>query len=615
MSEEKVQVFFVGAGPGDPELITVRGHKVIQEADLVLYAGSLVPPEVVACARSEAGVIDSSSMTLEETHAVIRDTVRKGGVVARVHTGDPSLYGAMREQMELLEREGIVCRVIPGVTSAFAAAARARISFTIPEKTQTLILTRLAGRTPVPEREQLKEMARHRTSMAVYLSAGDSERLVRELLLGGYPGDTPVVAAHRVGWPDERILTATLDTLNEIVSRESITLQTVFLILPGQSGQAASSRLYSPGFHHGFRGQPPPPETPAGAGEHPTAVYGLTPKGAKTASVLALALKGDLFLPEFLAADYGARPIDSLLEIVSEVFHSYHRHVFVTAAGIAVRAVAPLIRSKHTDPAVVVLDCEGRFVVSLLSGHTGGANMLAREIAIITGGDPVITTATDTAGLASWDLLAVDRNMAIANPDGVKRLNMALLRGEPITILDPEDRLGLGSDREHHPAEPLIEEDKSVSGPRPSVMVTWKSVSDGVLSESLVLHPRCLVAGVGCNRGTSSREILGLIESTFSTHGLSLSSLSGLATIEAKSREPGILEAADSLGVNVTFYPPDALADVPVPNPSGTVKRIMGVESVCEAAALKRASGESLLVQKTRSPNATLAIALEGSSS
>lgn len=626
MTQEKVQVYFVGAGPGDPELITVRGRRMIREADLVLYAGSLVPRKVVACARPDARVEDSSSMTLEQTHALISETVRAGGLVARVHTGDPSLYGATREQMILLERDGISFRVIPGVTSAFAAAAAAGISFTLPEKTQSLILTRMSGRTPVPPGERIKEMARHRSSMAIYLSAGDPERLVHELRLGGFPGDTVVVAAYRVGWPDERILRATLDTLAETVSRENISRQAVFLVLPGQEGETASSRLYSPDFYHGFRkqkgrasrvGSVPLQDALPKEKRALTAVYGLTPQGAQTASTLARNLKGDLFLPESLARLHGGRPFQALLDTVVHTFDRYESHVFVAAAGIVVRAVAPLIRSKDRDPAVVVLDSEGRFAVSLLSGHMGGANRLAGDVARITGGCPVITTATDTAGVISWDLFAAEHNMAIANPQAVKALNMAMLSKDPVRVTDPEDRLGLQSATEVRMQGIMKAAGESISEPEsgPSVIVTWKSMPKASPSGVLILHPRCLIAGVGCNRGTSSREILDLIESTFLMHGLARASLSGLATIEAKQDEAGILEAAELLGIAVTFYPAATLQDVPVPNPSCTVKRYMGVESVCEAAALMRAGGGRLLVPKTRSQNVTLAVALAGSSS
>ena len=247
------QVYFIGAGPGDPELITVKGHKCIQQADLVLYTGSLVPKEVVACAKENAKVVDSSSMTLNETHAMILETVRSGGTVARVHTGDPSLYGAIKEQMILLDHNGISYEVIPGVTVAFAAAAAAKISFTLPEKAQTLIFTRMEGRTPVPDRERLRDLARHNTSMALYLSSSDPDGVVKELMAGGYSGETPVVVAYRVGWPDELLVTTQLSALADVVKETGIHKQAVFLVLPGQKDDPVFSRLYSPEFSHGFR--------------------------------------------------------------------------------------------------------------------------------------------------------------------------------------------------------------------------------------------------------------------------------------------------------------------------------------------------------------------------
>ncbi len=247
------KVYFVGAGPGDPELITVKGHKCIQQADLVLYTGSLVPKEVVACAKENAKVVDSSSMTLNETHAMILETVRSGGTVARVHTGDPSLYGAIKEQMILLDHNGISYEVIPGVTVAFAAAAAAKISFTLPEKVQTLIFTRIEGRTPVPDRERLRDLARHNTSMALYLSSSDPDGVVKELMAGGYSGQTPVIVAYRVGWPDELLVTTQLSALADVVKETGIHKQAVFLVLPGQKDDPVFSRLYSPEFSHGFR--------------------------------------------------------------------------------------------------------------------------------------------------------------------------------------------------------------------------------------------------------------------------------------------------------------------------------------------------------------------------
>ncbi len=252
MKKSRCQVYFVGAGPGDPELITVKGRKCIQNADLVLYTGSLVPKEIVSCAREDAEVMDSSSMTLTETHSMIVEAVSSGAMVARVHTGDPSLYGAVKEQMVLLDRENIPYEVIPGVTVAFAGAAKARISFTLPEVTQTLIFARMGGRTPVPERERLRSLAAHRCSLAIYLSAGNPAKMVEELLAGGYPEDTPVFVGYRVGWPDELAFFSTLSGLVQDVTNASITRQAVFLVLPGQE-DASFSRLYDPRFSHGFR--------------------------------------------------------------------------------------------------------------------------------------------------------------------------------------------------------------------------------------------------------------------------------------------------------------------------------------------------------------------------
>ncbi|MHC1788201.1 precorrin-4 C(11)-methyltransferase [Solidesulfovibrio sp.] len=250
--EPAPRVSFIGAGPGDPELLTVKASRLIAAADLVLYAGSLVSPAIVALAKPTARVVDSAPLALDETHALMAAAARRGRLVARVHTGDPGLYGAIAEQAALLAADGIPYEVIPGVTSASAAAAAFAVSFTVPEITQTLILTRLAGRTPMPPGEGLADLARHRSAMAVYLSAGDPEGVAAALLDGGYPPETPVALAHRLGWPGEKRLWATIATLAETVRREGIDRQTVFLILPGL-GQATVSKLYDPDFAHACR--------------------------------------------------------------------------------------------------------------------------------------------------------------------------------------------------------------------------------------------------------------------------------------------------------------------------------------------------------------------------
>ncbi len=247
------RVYFIGAGPGDPDLITVKGRRLIERADLVLYAGSLVPPELVACARGDARVEDSASLNLEETHDLLMQTVNAGGLAVRVHTGDPSLFGAIREQMLLLDRDGVEYEVVPGVTAAFAAAAQAKVSFTVPGVVQSLVICRAGGRTPVPPPQEVARMAEHGSAMAVYLSAHDAGKVRDALLKGGLSPDTAVVIGHKVGWPGGETRCTRLGDIARIAQDMGITRQAVFLVLPGQNAGERLSKLYDAGFAHGYR--------------------------------------------------------------------------------------------------------------------------------------------------------------------------------------------------------------------------------------------------------------------------------------------------------------------------------------------------------------------------
>ena len=251
------QVWFIGAGPGDPELLTIKGHKIISTADLVLYAGSLVPPEVVSCAKKSAKVLDSASMTLNETHSLLRDCVKAGGIAARVHTGDPGLYGTIKEQIELLNADGIPYAVVPGVTASFAAAAAAAVSLTVPEQAQCFTITRMPGRTPVPASQRVGQMAKHGGTVAVYLSATEVDKLYKELVAAELPKTTPIIAAYRVGWPDQKIIRTNIDNLVKDMANAGHSRQVVFLILPGEDTNtnhaAKRSKLYDEHFCHGFR--------------------------------------------------------------------------------------------------------------------------------------------------------------------------------------------------------------------------------------------------------------------------------------------------------------------------------------------------------------------------
>jgi len=249
-------VIFAGAGPGDPELITVKGQQALMAADLVIYAGSLVPEAVLKWAPSDGRVLNSAGMHLAEIVDEIETAYRKGERVVRLHTGDPSLYGAIFEQMAVLDKRSIEFRIIPGVTAAFAAAAAMGIEYTLPEISQTLIFTRMAGRTPVPEAERLENLAKHRCSMAIYLSITLTADVAR-ILSDTYGKDAPCAIAFRVSQPEERIIFTTPGTLCETVRKENITHQA--LIIVGKVLEvtpktlAHTSRLYDKSFGHGYR--------------------------------------------------------------------------------------------------------------------------------------------------------------------------------------------------------------------------------------------------------------------------------------------------------------------------------------------------------------------------
>jgi len=256
MAVDTYPVTFVGAGPGDPELITVKGQKALSSADLVVYAGSLVPEAVLKWTGTEAVKISSASMDLERIIDTMAQAHQAGKRVIRLHTGDPSLYGAIYEQMAELTKKSIPYEVIPGVTAAFAAAAAMGLEFTLPEVSQTLILTRMAGRTPVPEAEALKELAKHRTSMAIYLSMSLIDQ-VADVLEEAYGADAACAVAYRVSHPEEKIIHTTVGRLKETVRTENITR--LALVIVGRVMDVSmaelkyKSRLYDREFPHGYR--------------------------------------------------------------------------------------------------------------------------------------------------------------------------------------------------------------------------------------------------------------------------------------------------------------------------------------------------------------------------
>jgi len=244
-------VYFVGAGPGDKELITVKGLKILAAADCIIYAGSLVNPELLEYGKKDCAIYDSAKMTLEDVIETISQNEKKGWTTARLHTGDPSIYGAIREQIDILEEKGITYEVIPGVSSFAGAAAALGAEFTLPGVSQTVILTRMAGRTPVPEKESIPSLAKINASMAIFLSVGMLEKLSEKLMEGGFSGDTPAAIVYKATWADEKIIRTSVKELPEAgkdISKTALVLVGNFL-----AGEYERSLLYHPEFTHGYR--------------------------------------------------------------------------------------------------------------------------------------------------------------------------------------------------------------------------------------------------------------------------------------------------------------------------------------------------------------------------
>jgi len=248
---EKIHI--IGAGPGDPELITVKGRNLINEADVIIYAGSLVNPEVLRGSKPSAVIYDSAYMNLDEVIDVIKESTDNGLRVVRVHTGDPAIYGAIREQMDRLDRLGIEYEVIPGVSSFLAAAAALKKEYTLPDVSQTVILTRMEGRTPMPDKEKLIDLAKHNSTMVIFLSIGFIDEMCSTLIDGGYDPKTPVAVLYKVTWPDQKILIGDLTDIAQKVKEEKVEKTAITVVGWFLGDKYGLSKLYDKYFTTGYR--------------------------------------------------------------------------------------------------------------------------------------------------------------------------------------------------------------------------------------------------------------------------------------------------------------------------------------------------------------------------
>jgi cobalt-precorrin 5A hydrolase len=346
------------------------------------------------------------------------------------------------------------------------------------------------------------------------------------------------------------------------------------------------------------------------------AVWAITPNGVYIAKTLAQKLSDvDLFLSAKLAVEeMQTSTFDVLADTISEQFRRYDGHIFIMATGIVVRMIAPLIQSKMKDPAVVVLDDRGQHAVSLLSGHIGGANALADQIAECIGAEAVITTATDVNQAPAIDVLATEQQLFIENPQAIKTVNMALLQGQKIWLHDPygylrdlvPDSIPRSDFSETQAGASTGEE----AGGQQTAGVYIDDIQADLPPQTLVLRPPTLMAGIGCNRDTGMQEMKELLERVFEQFNLSPPSLIGLASIGLKADEAGLLALALDLDLPLRFYDREKLNRVKtIENPSRMVEKHVGVKSVCEAAAILAAQNGTLVVPKQTTRNVTIAVA------
>lgn len=638
-------VHFVGAGPGACDLITVRGMNRIKEADVIIYAGSLVNPELLSYAKADCKIYNSAHMTLDAVVDVMREAEAAGKGTVRLHTGDPSVYGAIREQMDLLDECGIAYDVCPGVSAVFGAAASLACEYTLPDVTQTLILTRAEGKTPVPEKENLRSLAAHRASLVLYLSSGLARKVRQELLLGGYAEDTPVAVVYKATWPEEKIIRTTLAKLPEDMEAAGITKTALIIVSPALGSVYEKSRLYDAAFATEYRGAT---EIAFPAGIRRVLLITCSVRGYATMQKLAKKLENISGAEIITKVKCEALPEVSMRETVKTCVDAYFEQVdaivFVTASGIAVRSVAEHLAHKSKDPAIVCMDELGKHVISLVSGHAGGANALTQMLADVMWATPVITTATDVEGRFSIDDYAREHNLVVTDWTKAKAISSEVLAAgaEPVRVNEAEvlqeeekraceigkEQKSIGIDvgkiendgckNEVDGCENRIDGCKNrVDGCGNRINVKRLQIGshqviitpqDGsVDAQTLQLIPRCIVAGVGCKKGMPVDKIEHAVQDAFAKAGLRMEALCAVVSINLKKEEAGLLEFCETRHVPFETYAAEELQAVPgTYSASEFVSGVTGVDNVCERSAVKYASehatnqGELLLGRQAK---------------
>lgn len=592
-------ITFVGAGPGAADLITVRGKRKLEEADVVIYAGSLVDERLLDGLRAEKH--NSAGMNFEEVMEIMIRAWENGKSVVRLHTGDPAMYGAVGEQYRALDERGVPYEVVPGVSSVFAAAAALKTEFTMPGISQTAILTRDAGRTPVPPGEELSGLAAHGSTLCLFLSAGNMDSVVAKLLAAGRRSDTPAAVVYRAGWENQKVVRGTLENIAARVHDAGVQRQAMIIVGDVLDRKGGMSSLYDRGFAHGYRR----PNTFTGT----CAVFALTSAGAMKAAEIAAGINAKVFLPEKYSGlvSAGRRetyPDGGFHEAFRSAWNQFDGFVMVMASGIVVRSCAELCAHKTSDPAVVVTDELGRHAVSLLSGHLGGANRLAADVAAVTGGEAVVTTASDVRGMTAVDDFAARHALRVLNPENIVKISSAMLEGRTVDFRLPEPLFQLA-----FAANPNNRLAETVTVNPAVVLLEDNEEPSASAAPVLFLKRRKFALGMGCRKLAELRDLEAVAEEALNTTGADWDNISVLATANLKLEEPALKELAAKHRLPLAGYAAEELNSVAVPHPSEAAREKLGINSVSEAAAILASGKGPLITGKIKGNGATAALA------
>lgn len=573
------KIIIVGAGPGAEDLITLRGAKALQEADFVLYAGSLVNPQLLKHCKKECVIKDSANMNLKEQVSNMLAFAKDNKKVVRLHTGDPAIYGAINEQIRLIKAEGCEIEIVPGVSSVFGATARLGIELTSPEISQSVVLTRTPGRTPMPEKEKASAFAKTGATLVFFLSTGKLDDLMEDLHKNGDLSlDTPVAVVYRATWEEECILRGTIADISQKVEEAGFGRQALIFVGKALQGQEDKnvSKLYEKTFSHGYRNN-----LQREYFQGTCALYAFSKQGLAKAKEITQGLN----LPTQIYSVYEDEQAitiqkGNITNLISQNWNSFDAHIFIGATGIAVRSIAPCLEHKSYDPAVLSCSDSGSHIISLVSGHIGGANRLARKIARITGGQACISTATDTNNKTGIDEIAMELNARILNPKAIKTINTKLLHNEPLDFIGDKqiyeqnfERLGI-----HY-----ITEKNNNSCIYLDFVDEEKAYSD---EENLYLSTKSFVLGIGCRKNVDPELVQERLHDFLSSHNISEKQIARISSVSLKKDEKAILNLAEKLHVPTYFYKEQELKNINIPNPSQTVHNKIGVKSVSEASSL-----------------------------